>query len=322
MNEPVQIVGQGMAGSMLAWQLERAGTPFRIFDRGHAVAASRVGAGLVSPLTGRRLVPTWGFAAWRDDVLRDYRELEDELGIEIVREMRIRRRFRDAAQRELFEQRTRVPEVARWVEGIDESGLWLRGALQVETGKLIAALRRRWLDLGCLEEREMVDSGESSIPTIWCVGAGDMPLDKIPWEPSRGELIVGELDGLAEDVVLNDGQWLLPLGGGEVRVGSTFDRVDLQSGSTAEGVAQLKTAATRLAGKPLTNVRGEAGLRVTVPDRRPVVGWVDEGKTMGVLAGLAAKGALWAPALARQWAADGLAGDHLHQAVRATRYNR
>ena len=41
---PVQIVGQGIAGTMLGWACEQRGIEFRIIDRGHEQAASRVGA--------------------------------------------------------------------------------------------------------------------------------------------------------------------------------------------------------------------------------------------------------------------------------------
>ena len=132
--------------------------------------------------------------------------------------------------------------------------------------------------------------------------------------------MTGKLPGLAADTVLNDGQWLLPLGSGAVRVGSTFDREDLTAGSTPAGRQFLTAAAERLAGAPLTAGEGEAGLRVTVPDHRPIVGWIDDQKSLGVFAALAAKGALWAPALARQWAADGLTGNQLSEEVRPGRF--
>ena len=212
MNRPVRIVGQGMAGSMLAWQCERAGIDFELIDRGHTFAASRVGAGLVSPLTGKRLAPTWRFAEWRDEVLAMYRELEPELGLSLVREMRIRRFYRDADQRELFESRMHRPEVAAWVDRLDDDGLWLNGAFQVETGALIAGLRKRWLERGRLVEGIVPTDVEN--PGIWCVGAEQIPIQGIPWEPSRGELITGQLAGLERDVVLNDGKWLLPMEAG------------------------------------------------------------------------------------------------------------
>ena len=51
----VLIIGQGIAGSCLAWELKRRGADFTIADRPIAETASRVAAGLVNPLTGRAL---------------------------------------------------------------------------------------------------------------------------------------------------------------------------------------------------------------------------------------------------------------------------
>jgi len=46
----------------------------------------------------------------------------------------------------------------------------------------------------------------------------------------------------------------------------------------------------------------EAGVRVYVADKKPVVGRHPADARFGVLSGLGAKGALFAPALAQQWA--------------------
>lgn len=317
----IVIAGQGIAGSMLAWACERAGIAFRIFDPGHAKAASRVAAGLVSPLTGQRLVPTWRFSEWRDPVLAIYREMETELGVPIVRELRIERRFRNTRQRELFCSRIERPEVAPWVESVGHHALILRGAFQVDTGVLIARLRERWRQRGELQNSTVPTALDGETETIiWCTGAVPPPGLSIPWEPSRGEIVRGELAGLAHDTVLNDGQWVLPMNGTEVIVGALFDRDDLTVGVTTVGQAELMAAAERLTGRSLTAARGDSGIRVNVPDRRPVAGWADTRQRVGVLGSLAAKGALWAPMLAQQWCADGLAGDQLDPAVRVARF--
>lgn len=51
----ILIIGQGIAGSCLAWELKRRGAEFTVADRPIAETASRVAAGLVNPLTGPRL---------------------------------------------------------------------------------------------------------------------------------------------------------------------------------------------------------------------------------------------------------------------------
>lgn len=308
---------------MLGWFCERNGIKFCIIDAGHDQAASRVGAGLVSPLTGQRLAPTWRFADWRDEVLAIYRTLEAELGVALVRELRIERRFRDERQRELFLSRLDRPEVAPWIDRVDEEALWLNGALQVDTGLLIARLRDRWGQTGVLETSTWTaDRAAAGDAVVWCTGAAPPPVGPIPWEPSRGEVVRGIVPGLDPDVVLNNGHWLLPQGGDRAMAGALFDRENLDAGVTVAGQQELLAAAESLAGRPLQEARGDSGLRVNVRDRRPVVGWRDDRCRTGVFSGLAAKGALWAPMLARQWCADGMAGDRLDPAVRADRFDR
>lgn len=306
---------------MLGWACERAGVAFRIVDRGHAAAASRIGAGLVSPLTGRRLVPTWRFGEWRDEALATYRALEQALGMPLVRELRLRRLYRDDAERKRFGARLDAPEVAAWVESVDDEGLWLRGAFQVDTAAVIAGLRERWWGRGWLEETTAAPA-EGEPMVVWCTGADvGAVFPEVPWEPSLGQLLEGALDGLEPKVVRNDGQWLLPVGAGRARVGATFEREFAAVAPTTAGRAWLQAAARRLGGRELAEpIVASAGLRVTVPDRRPVVGWHPEQSERGVFAGLAAKGALWAPVLARQWVSGGWGERGLDPEARLERF--
>ena len=48
------IIGQGLAGSLLAWLLVRAGQRVCVIDDAHASSSSVVAAGLINPLAGMR----------------------------------------------------------------------------------------------------------------------------------------------------------------------------------------------------------------------------------------------------------------------------
>src|SRR5258708_22116956 len=59
----ILIIGQGICGTFLSLELERAGLSHLIIDEVRPFAASRVAAGLINPVAGRRLVTTWMSAA-------------------------------------------------------------------------------------------------------------------------------------------------------------------------------------------------------------------------------------------------------------------
>jgi glycine oxidase len=305
-DRPLCIVGQGLAGSLLGWCCERAGVPFRIVDAGHASAASRVGAGLINPLTGRRLVPTWRIAEWRDPALRFYQELERELGIPLVTPIRVHRRFRREEERARFLGRREDPAVGRWWASHDDDGIWIHDGAQIDTAGLIAELRKRWQTCGWLDERRLVTEPAAGVDdggaVIWCLG-GSVPggFEHVPWERAPGEILQGRLPGLASGVLLNDGHWVLPGPAGWARVGATYHRDGAAAGPTTAAREELVTAARRLTGRELEVGAHEAAVRMTTADRRPVIGWHPQRAGWGVFGGLGSKGALWAPQLAQQW---------------------
>lgn len=60
------IIGQGIAGTTVGWELLRRGLDFIGFDGGEPSASSRIAAGLVTPVTGKRGVLTWSwYHAWK-----------------------------------------------------------------------------------------------------------------------------------------------------------------------------------------------------------------------------------------------------------------
>jgi len=58
------IVGQGLAGSVLAWCLAQQGRRVLLLDDGHRHAASRAAAGLINPLAGMRFSRPARIEAW------------------------------------------------------------------------------------------------------------------------------------------------------------------------------------------------------------------------------------------------------------------
>jgi glycine/D-amino acid oxidase-like deaminating enzyme len=156
MRPEILIVGQGLAGTLLAWELERAGLAFEIADAGHAGTASAAAAGMISPITGRRLVPSWRYETLRPIARDAYRAIEAALGVPLWREMRVRRLFADTREQEIFSERHARGEFAPWLVGHDDAGFSVNGAAHVDVERLLTASRTRWRAAGWLRE-EVVD---------------------------------------------------------------------------------------------------------------------------------------------------------------------
>ena len=306
MRADILIVGQGVAGTLLGWEMERAGLSFTVADRGHPGAASMVAAGIINPITGRRLVKSWRYESLFPMARDSYRALEAWLGVSLWHEMRVRRTFADERERALGSDLQRQAELAPYIESVDDAGWWIRNAARVDLQNALPAARRRWAEAGKLREEAVVIASECEryALVIDCRGGAVARARDpcAPWEFSKGEVLELDVPGVAPDVILNRRMWVVPTGPGTTMAGATHQPGVLDPQPSVNGRATIETAAREILGETRFAVTGHrAGIRVNLPDKRPIAGRDPRNARLGVLNGLGAKGVLWAPQLARQW---------------------
>lgn len=304
------IVGQGLAGTLLAWECERAGISFAIADAGHATAASRVAAGIINPITGRRLVKSWRIEALLPVARAAYRELEAALGVPLWQDMRVRRSFADERERRVCEEKRARGELGGFAGPLTDEGdgFWIEQAARVDLPALLGKARARWQAQGQWREAvrgELATEAQRHGVVIDCTGvagARSGAFGFVPWEFSKGEILALAVEGLAPEVIFNGGHWVLPIAPGVAWVGATHEPGASDTLPTAAARASLEASARALlAGRGFAVTGQCAGVRVNLPDKHPVAGRHPAVAGLGVCNGLGAKGALLAPALARQW---------------------
>ncbi len=303
MSAQILIVGQGLAGTLLAWEFERAGIEFEIVDAGHAESASRVAGGIINPITGQRIVKSWRVDTLLPAARESYRAFEKELGLSLWREMRVRRLYLNETERRVLAEKQARGELADYAGANDGEGFWIEGAARVDVGAMITAARARWLATGVMrEERVNVATiREDYDLVIDCTGANGGPFSFVPWQFSKGECLTVATDELSPDVILNRGYWVLPLSDGRATVGATHCPASRDLTLTAKARSALEAGLLSIRSQSFAVTDQQAGVRVYVGDKRPVVGRHPAELGLGIVNGLGGKGALFAPALARQW---------------------
>ena len=306
MPAEILIVGQGIAGTLLAWEFERAGFSFEVADSDTGHSASLLAAGMINPITGMRFVKSWKFESFMASARSAYRELEEALGISVWKNMRIRRLFRGDDERGAFEAKWAKGEFGAFVRDADSVGFWIEGAARVDTALLLGAMRAHLRKRGRFraERVDVASEARRHSLVVDCsgksVGEGSL-FARLPWRPSKGELLRIAVEGLDPGTIMNRGHWVLPTVPGQAIVGATHEADFVEAGPTPAGRALLEKAASDILIRPFTVVGHEAAVRIGLSDRLPVVGrhWDDPG--VGILSGLGNKGILTAPGLARQW---------------------
>src|SRR5690348_975922 len=98
------IVGRGLAGTALARHLLRRGKRVLVIDRG-GESSSRVAAGLVTPVTGKRLARSWRWDELYPAAVAYYRDFEREAGEVVFHQRPAVRLFASAEERAEFHRR-------------------------------------------------------------------------------------------------------------------------------------------------------------------------------------------------------------------------
>jgi glycine/D-amino acid oxidase-like deaminating enzyme len=171
MQTDVLIIGQGICGTFLSRELERAGLSYVVIDDERPSSASRTAAGLINPMTGRRMVKTWMIDELLPFAQKAYREIGDELEGAFLRQVSVVDFFPTAQMRLAFVERHQEdPQYLRLPEAADDH-VW-DGAFRYELGYgsiepcylvdiqgLLGAARQRMIGQGLLRE-EKFELGE------------------------------------------------------------------------------------------------------------------------------------------------------------------
>ncbi|HUF63161.1 MAG TPA: FAD-dependent oxidoreductase [Verrucomicrobiales bacterium] len=320
----VTIVGQGLAGTILAWQVLREGGDVRVVDRGDRPTASQAAAGLITPLTGRRLALSWRFPELLPAARSFYDWAGRMLKHELFRPRTISRVFRDAVERETWEGRASGLEP--WVSPVRSAGLprgirapWgfgeMKGGGVVNTECFLRLSRERWIEEGRFRwgETELGHGSDSGGPTVFCTGiaaAAHPDFAWLPFRPAKGEILTLRIDGFREERVWNRaGHWLLPVGGEHYRCGATYSWDRLDSEPSKEAREDLERRLSEYMDLPWEVVEQKAAIRPVIRWSRLVMGSIPGASGMWVFNGLGSKGALTAPFFARQLARCVLKGE-------------
>src|SRR5688572_21919724 len=108
MQVDVLIIGQGLCGTHLSWWLHQEGKSFVVLDDNNENSASKVAAGIINPVTGRRYVYSWMIDTVMPFAFDTYMAMSQYLEVDIIRPKSIIDFFPSPQMREAFV--TRITE--------------------------------------------------------------------------------------------------------------------------------------------------------------------------------------------------------------------
>ena len=316
-DKKILIVGQGLAGTCLAWALWDRGIGFEIVAKGDGSGCSHVAAGMLTPVTGRGLSPAWRLKDFQPEALWFYGAVEKVLGEGFYNPKPILRIFRSEEERAKFEERR--DELEEWVDDAPEElgfgvagahgGVLWKGGGWMQTHRFLTRSKGSFREKGLYRQMEVTGGDLDRLldhTVILCEGAaglGEGTFSYLPERRAKGEILTARIPGLREDCILSgSGGWIIPRGGGIFRAGAGYEWDDLTRYPTAAGREKVEGIISSLTSLTYEVFDHVAGVRPIVRRSQPVIGWHRERENVAIFNGLGSKGVLYAPGAARRLA--------------------
>lgn len=320
------IVGQGLAGTTLAWQLRHCGRSVLVIDHDVSVSSSSVAAGLMTPVTGQRLARSWRWEELWSTAREFYQQVEQETGAAFFAPQAMVRLFADPGEQEQFAARraelgnlVRSPQPA--LDGdcfqFPHGGFEMPDAAYLNVPKYLHVSRTCFLNDGSyltssIEPDDVIPTDDGvALPRLkvrarhltWCQGVDGITnrdFESVEFRPAKGEILRLRIPGLTERRIVHAAVWLLPLGGEQFLAGATYDWESIDRVPTPAGRDEIARGLRSFLKRPFQIIGHLAGVRPAVRDFRPVVGVHPRHHQLGIFNGFGSKGALYAPEFAVQ----------------------
>ncbi len=324
---PILIVGQGLAGTILAHQLLFRNIPVQVWDspKSH-FTSSNAAAGIFNPITGRKLEETWLATELFDYLFPFYEKLELILGASFFHPMPLFRPFaNDEMKQWLLDRKDEIDNsFLDWTE----EGVWVKKSGWLDVAKFLKFSREFFIRKGIYQEREY-DFGISA-PTddfsiiVFCEGFHAHQVNPyfghLNFLPAKGELLHFKSDELKEDVILNKNGFILPLGQKEFKVGATYRWDDLSPIPHNNALVDLEKKLQTFGIQRYELLEIICGVRPATQDRRPFVGF-HPNLTFAIFNGFGSKGVSLIPYFAKEWVDELLNENMINSLASIRRYN-
>ncbi len=323
------VVGQGISGTLISYFLAKAGKNVLVIDNNYIGSSSKVAAGIVNPITGKKFIKSWRIHEFLPEAKIIYDELSDYLGIRTYTESNMIRSLYSVEDENIWLSRTGDPEVKHYMLPVADTEEFgdivskpfaygeLTGTLQVHLSDILEAFKLKWqmldqyiidkFDYNCLIEQSGAFSYKDLFfrEIIFCEGyqAQSNPyFENIGLAPSKGEVLLVRIPGACFKKMYKDHIFIVHQYDDVYWVGSGYEWNSNDDLPTDKIYHKLKAELERVLKVPFEILEHKAAIRPTMHARRPIFKPHPTLRGMYIFNGLGTKGSSIGPFAAKQFA--------------------
>lgn len=318
------IVGQGLAGTLLASKLEDLSKTFIIFDERNPLSASLQAAGIINPVTGRRFVKSWNYDQLEKTFLKEYQIIEYKIQHKLLYDHEIylclssiKEENDLLAQSNDYKYEDKLKFIGKVNELNERSykSVYSIQGYRLYVNHLCKLFRNQWLSQNKLidqkfdytslriEKTNFLYKEIQAQFVVFCEGAfanqNPFFLDN-GVIPNKGQYLIIDIDhwyneaSIKDKIIISrfqDHQW----------AGATYEWSFEHTDPTNDGKLELTKQIDKIIANTYQIKKHAVGLRPTTKDRRPIMIQHQQINNMWMMNGLGTKGSSIAPFLVNEF---------------------
>lgn len=319
------IIGGGIAGSLLAYKMQARGLRVKLFDHYNPNSSSRVAAGLLNPVTGRRFTLAWKANEVFTELKATYAEMEALSGEKLLQPLKIARLCNSITE---YNDWTAKAADQRYHDFVDDGkhpvmdpskvddkhgAIYLKQGGYLNTNKTLSFIHH-YLGPSFQQVSKQINLSDVKI------GSAQVSIDGeearhlvladgylsyqnpffayLPFTPMKGEILDLIIPDFYQDRVFIRGGFLIPYGNMHYRAGATYDGKNINEDVTQEAEDNILQRLEKYLKADYSVNAKFAGIRPAVKDRRPLLGTHPKHENVHLFNGFGSKGSSLAPLLA------------------------
>lgn len=318
------IIGQGICGTFLSWNLLNEGKKILVIDESRPFSSTKVASGVINPVTGRRMVKTWMIDELLPAAKAEYEAFGKTLGFELVKQCDLLMFHPTLQMKDAFAERY-ASDKQYLEEELDDK--WksyfnfsygvgkITPCLHIDLNLMLQVWRTELIKRNVLVE-ERFNNNELSFSAksvsyqnitaqkiIFCNGTDAFQLpyfSLLPYAKNKGEAVIASIPGLPANNIYKQGLTIVPWKDELFWIGSTYEW-EFEDLSPTESFRKKTEEQLKLWLKlPFEIVDHLAAERPATLERRPFVGLHPVYPSIGIFNGMGTKGCSLAPYFSKQ----------------------
>jgi glycine oxidase len=323
------IIGQGLAGTLLAYELMQQGFDVQVIDNQHFEAATAVAGGLINPITGRRIVKTEQIDELLPQAKATYQALEKYLDIQLWQELNVLWslstikeendwyvRASQVGIKDYVVAEPDLKDILTKVKNITSFGK-VRHAAQVNISLLISAFAKKLLsenrlllenfdfDALSIDTDKIIYKNIEAKKIIFCEGHRGRfnPLFRGQnFAVAKGEALIIKAEDLPKDSILKNNITICPLPDGTFWAGSNYEWNPNDCEPTESIRNEFEAHLNDFLNVPYQVLEHNAAIRPTMKNRQILTIVHSDFPNVAMFNGLGTKGTSLAPYWAKHFA--------------------